>query len=161
MNAIRPNVLAIDDDHDAADTMAILLKCWGYNATAFYSGFTALAAVRVKQPTAMLVDLGMVPMNGYDLVAQVRTIQSSERILIIAISGHVSEAHQSRARDLGIYHYFFKPTDLCGLELLLLRLLCKPIPIYDNTQWQSSISGRDLTALTPRREMTSSLSGIS
>lgn len=134
MNRIQPHVLVVDDLHDAADSMTELLTLWGYEAEARYCGCSALAAVRESRPAVVLLDLGMAPMDGFAFAGQLREIPGCQRTAVVAISGHTSEAHQARCRDLGINHYLFKPADLSVLQALLTLLTLEPKPTGSGTE---------------------------
>lgn len=123
MNGVRPYVLVVDDLPDAADTMAALLTLWGYDAEPRYSGVAALAAARLRRPAAVLLDIGMAPMDGFAFAARLRDLPGGRRTAVIAVSGHTSEAYQARGRELGITHYLFKPCDPCLVRLLLSRVV--------------------------------------
>ena len=126
MNRIRPYVLVVDDLHDAADSMALLLALWGYDAEARYCGLSALEAVRIRRPAAVLLDIGMAPMDGFAFAAQLRELPGCERTTIVAVSGFTSKAYQARGREMGIDHYLFKPADPSLVRTLLGRLIPEP-----------------------------------
>lgn len=131
MNGTQPYVLVVDD---AANSLAELLAIWGYTAEARYCGVAALAAVRERRPAVVLLDLRMAPIDGFTFAAQLRELPGCERTAVVAISGHTSEAHQARCRDLGINHYLFKPADLSVLQALLTLLTLEPKPTGSRTE---------------------------
>lgn len=111
MDGNRPYTLVVDDVRDAADSMATLLACWGYDAKARYCGPSALTAVQACRPAVILLDIGMAPMDGFAFTSHLRALPGCARTVVVAVSGHTSEALQVRARELGIAHYLFKPAD--------------------------------------------------
>ena len=129
----RPYVLVVDDLTDAADSMAALLTIWGYDAEATYCGDSALAAMNVRRPSIVLLDIGMAPMDGFTFAAHVRELAGCERTNIVAISGYTTDDYLARARELGIVEYLFKPADLSQLHAILNRLIPGPHPLRSLT----------------------------
>src|SRR5687768_15966093 len=64
---LRPSVLVIDDNHDAADSLALLLRVWGFDVRVTYSGKEGLEVARSYQPDCVLSDIGLPEMDGYHL----------------------------------------------------------------------------------------------
>lgn len=123
MNGIKPYVLVIDDAADTADSMTELLTAWGYDAEPRYGGLTALAAARDRRPAAVLLDIDMFPMDGFEFVARFRKLAGCERTPVVAMSGHTAEAYRARGRLHGIGHYLFKPVDPAVVWALLEDLI--------------------------------------
>jgi DNA-binding response OmpR family regulator len=123
MDGVRPHVLVVDDLADTADTMAALLALWGYDAEPRYCGASALAAARLRRPAAVLLDIGMAPMDGFTFAARLRELPDGRRTAVIAVSGHTSEAYQARGREVGITHYLVKPCDPCLVREILDRVV--------------------------------------
>ncbi len=126
MTRPRPYVLVVDDVADAADSMAALLSHWGYDAEAWYCGATALAAARTRLPAAVLLDIGMAPMDGFTFAVFLRRLYWRESTPVVAVTGHVTEACRARARGLGINHYLLKPADPTLVRAMLDRLIGAP-----------------------------------
>jgi DNA-binding response OmpR family regulator len=114
-------VLVADDCQDAADSLAILLKLWGHDASVVYDGPAAYRAAWTDRPDVLLLDIAMPNLDGYDLAGQLRRMRRFEDTLVIAISGYTDESHRRRGADAGFDHYFPKPIELYTLESLLLR----------------------------------------
>ena len=75
----RPRALVVDDAPDVTEMIAMLLKYAGYDVVTVYSGAQALAAARTEQFDALISDIGMPGMSGYELATQVRTLPGYER----------------------------------------------------------------------------------
>lgn len=131
MDRRHPYILAVDDLHDDADSMAELLALWGYDPAARYDGASAMVAARARQPAAVLLDVGMPRMDGFEFAALLRELPGCERTPVVVISGHAAEACRVRGRELGIDHYLLKPADSAALRSLLGRLLDRPAPHRD------------------------------
>jgi DNA-binding response OmpR family regulator len=128
MNGPKPYILVVDDLPDAADSMAAALVLWGYDAKPRYCGASALIAARLRRPAAVLLDIAMPFMNGFDFAARFRELPGCDQTAVIVISGYTSELYQARGRELGIVHYLFKPADPCQVHDLLKRLVVTRAP---------------------------------
>lgn len=122
MGANRRYVLVVDDNIDAADSLADLVTLWGYYAEARYDGAAALAAARVRRPSVALVDVGMPVMSGFEFVRRLRCLPECERTAVVVVTGHTAEAYRSIGRDLGIDGYLVKPVEPVLLREGLRRL---------------------------------------
>jgi len=124
----RPYILVVDDLADAANSMVKLLKVWGYDSEAYYQGDAALEAARTRRPHAVLLDIGMPGMDGFQLARQLRQLSPGERTPVFAITGHSTDQCRTRAREAGIDHYLVKPADLAALQELLATVAGRPAP---------------------------------
>jgi CheY-like chemotaxis protein len=114
-------VLVAEDCKDTADSLAILLKLWGHDASVVYDGPAAYRAASIDRPDVLLLDIAMPNLDGYGLAAQLRRMQRFEGTLLIAISGYADETHRLRGAAAGFDHYLPKPIELDTLENLLLH----------------------------------------
>jgi PAS domain S-box-containing protein len=117
-------VLVVEDNHDAADTLAAAVRSWGHQVQVAYDGMSALRMAREFKPDAALLDIGLPLLNGYEVARQLRTLPGGETMLLVAVSGYAQEEDQQRSMEAGIAHHFAKPVDLD----LLNRLLARPEP---------------------------------
>jgi CheY-like chemotaxis protein len=115
-------ILVVDDIADAADSMAMLLGMWGYDAKVSYKGVAALATARTFRPEVVLLDIGMPRMDGFQVAQRLRELPGLRNMVIVAISGYADEANRNRARLIGFDHYLGKPVDLDDLRALLDRV---------------------------------------
>ena len=126
MDATRPYILVVDDLPDAADSLAELITLWGYDAEPLYCGAAALEAARTRRPAAVLLDLGMPRMDGFQVALRLRGLPACGATPVVAVTGH--EALVLQAREVGIDHYLVKPVDLNLLQELLGRLTVSTEP---------------------------------
>jgi CheY-like chemotaxis protein len=112
-------VLIVDDNADAADTLAALLQAWGYRAIVAHDGPAALAAVQEWAPDYALLDLTMPAMDGYELAAHLRFQPGGEDTAVIAITGRGEADDRRRSRLQGFAAHLVKPVDLDRLAALL------------------------------------------
>jgi PAS domain S-box-containing protein len=118
--ALRPRrILVVDDNRDAADSLALLLKALGSEVRVAYDGPSALDAFRSWGPAVVLLDLGMPGMDGYSVARKLREDPAGRQVPIVAISGWGQEDDRRRAREAGFDHHMVKPPDLGALRSLL------------------------------------------
>ncbi|NJO12209.1 MAG: response regulator [Gammaproteobacteria bacterium] len=108
-----------DDSHDNAESCALLLRLSGHDVHTAHSGGAALELAGTVQPQAVLLDIGMPELNGYEVARSIRAQPWGERALLIAITGWGQEEDRQRAIDAGFDHHLTKPVDPGELELLL------------------------------------------
>ena len=108
--------LVVDDNHDAGDTLAILLGSLGARADVTRSGGEALMAFAREHPDVVLLDLGMPWMDGYAVARELRDRWPDHRVPLVAVTGWGQEADRARTREAGFDHHVVKPVDI---ELLL------------------------------------------
>jgi CheY-like chemotaxis protein len=117
----RPfRILVVDDNRDGADSLALMLRLWGYDVRAVYDGAEAVQAAKDYRPDCVLSDIGLPGMDGYRLAERFRQEESFRGTTLIAITAY-SDA--GRAIAAGFDHHFVKPADPFKLEAILRRLL--------------------------------------
>src|SRR5437660_958453 len=93
----RPRLLIVDDNRDAADSLALLVGLWGYVPRVAYDGPTALALARAEPVDGVLLDLGMPRVDGFQLAADLRRQLDWTDVPLVAVTGHAESAHRARA----------------------------------------------------------------
>jgi signal transduction histidine kinase len=117
--AQRPRtILVVDDNNDAADTLAQLVTLFGHTAQVAYDGTTALAKARASPPDVMLCDLGLPGITGYDIARTLRA--EGNRTRLIAVSGYAQPEDSARALEAGFERHIAKPIDPDTMRELLL-----------------------------------------
>lgn len=112
-------VLVVDDEADAATSLAMLLHTMGHEAYTASDGPDALTAVTRLQPQVVILDLGLPGMDGYEIARRLRRTHTSAMLLLIALTGYGQEAHRRRSATVGIDSYLTKPVDDLTLESLI------------------------------------------
>lgn len=112
-------VLVVDDNADSADTLATLLEIMGLEVRTAYDGEQGLAVAEAFRPDALLLDLGMAGMNGFDVCRRVREQDWGERMYILAMTGWGQDDHRRRTQDAGFDGHLVKPIDTAALLKLL------------------------------------------
>jgi CheY-like chemotaxis protein len=118
----RPRALVVDDAPDVTEMIAMLLKYAGYDVVTVYSGAQALAAARTERFDALISDIGMPGMNGYELAEHVRTLPGYERVPMIAVTGFTMYDDRDRALASGFDAFLTKPISPNDLIQLLAGL---------------------------------------
>jgi len=113
-------ILIIDDNVDAANTLAALLRHDRHTVMVAHSGPRGIDLVSDFRPEVVLVDLGMPGMNGYEVAQRLRAAGHRD-LNLIAVSGYSGEESRRRARDAQFDHYVVKPFDSQVFEELLSR----------------------------------------
>jgi PAS domain S-box-containing protein len=116
---LRRKVLVVDDNRDAADSLAMLLEMHGHGVHVGHSGSEALQIARQELPQAVILDIGMPDMSGYDVARQIRAERWGGQIYLIAITGWGQKEDKDRAIAAGFDHHLTKPVDPDEVEDLL------------------------------------------
>ena len=114
-------VLVVDDNADVAQSTALYLRVVGYDVEIALDGCSALAAVDRVTPDAVLLDIGLPGMDGYQVAARMRERPECARTLIVAMSGYGQEEYLARSRLAGVDHHLVKPINLDAVVALLAQ----------------------------------------
>ncbi|HVS38683.1 MAG TPA: ATP-binding protein [Gemmataceae bacterium] len=112
-------VLVVDDNRDAADSMAVILRAGGHEVATAYDGPSGAAAALEFLPDVVLLDLGLPGMSGYEVAVRLRQEPALRRTLLIAVTGYGQEEDRRRARLAGFDVHLVKPTDPEAINALL------------------------------------------
>jgi two-component system, sensor histidine kinase len=115
MNAKR--ILVVDDNHDAADSLASLLLLEGHEVKTVYGGEDALKTAGAFKAEVILLDIGLPGMNGYEVARQLRRLEVNS--YLVALTGYGQAEDVRRAMDAGFDSHLVKPVDFGRLEQLL------------------------------------------
>jgi CheY-like chemotaxis protein/two-component sensor histidine kinase len=112
-------VLVVDDNRDAAESLAMILEMSGSTVAVALSGAQALAQVRSFQPDIVLTDIGMPGMDGYEVAKRIRADPSSRDVLLVALTGWGQAEDKERAISAGFDEHLTKPVDPAELDKVL------------------------------------------
>jgi signal transduction histidine kinase len=112
-------ILVVDDNKDAAQSLAMVLQVEGYKVCTANDGASALRAFTEFSPDAVFLDLGLPGMDGYTVARRLREQDPSTDLLLIAVTGYGSDVDKSRSRAAGFNHHLIKPVDFAELQRLL------------------------------------------
>ncbi|MFO1419015.1 MAG: PAS domain S-box protein [Methylotetracoccus sp.] len=116
-------VLIVDDNRDVADSLAMSLSLLGIDVRVEYDGASAVKAFGSFEPGAVLLDLGMPGMDGYETAAHIRRQPNGRSVALIALTGWGQEREQQRSRAAGFDHHLVKPVDMDLLEETLASVV--------------------------------------
>lgn len=115
-----PRVLVIDDNRDAADSLAMLLRAWGFETRVVYSGKEGLEVAKAYRPDCVLSDIGLPEVDGYHVAERLRQDEAFQQTPLIAITAY---AEPERAKAAGFDEHLVKPADPVALHAILKKLL--------------------------------------
>lgn len=112
-------VLVVDDDADAADSIAMLLRLNGHEVEVAYSALAGLQAASTSVPEVILLDIGLPRMNGYEVARRLRENEALRSVRLLALSGFGRAEDRERSRAAGFDDHIVKPASLEALERAL------------------------------------------
>jgi CheY-like chemotaxis protein len=110
--AARMRILIAEDNVDAADTCSLLLRKAGYTVQVARSGPEAVAVARMMRPHAVLLDIGLPGLDGFEVAHRLRSSGETADALIIGVSGYGDPDSRRKAHASGCNEYFVKPLDI-------------------------------------------------
>jgi PAS domain S-box-containing protein len=114
-------VLIVDDNVDAAESLALLMKGVGHEVCTAYDGPSALRAAGAFRPDTVLLDLGLPGMSGIEVAERLRREPRLEKALLIAVTGFGQQEDQRRTRQAGFDAHLVKPVEPDAIFALLAR----------------------------------------
>jgi CheY-like chemotaxis protein len=117
--SVARRILIVDDNVDAAESLADLLSSFGHDVQIAFDGPTALATASVFRPEVIFLDIGMPGMDGYQVVHQLRKQNGLEKTMIVALTGYGRDVDRQRTQDAGFDAHLVKPIDLDTLNNIL------------------------------------------
>jgi len=122
--AARPalRVLVVDDNRDAAETLAALLGLLGHSAPVANDGHQALRMLDSLNPQAVFLDLGMPGMSGYEVAQKIRQERRYDGVLLVALTGWGGEADRAKTAAAGFDRHLTKPATVEAIEEVLAAL---------------------------------------
>jgi CheY-like chemotaxis protein len=117
-------VLVVDDNVDAADMLAAMLKTFGHQTRAAYSSLSALEIAAAEPPDFVLLDLGLPEVDGFEAARQLRQLPQLKNTRLIAATGYGQPSDRQRSQSAGFDYHLVKPIDSDKLQTVL-ELLAK------------------------------------
>ena len=118
--AVR-RILVVDDNADAAESLAAILSLTGNETRAVNDGLQAISEAEAFRPDVMLVDIGMPRVSGHDVARTIRAKPWGSAPLLIALTGWTQESDRQRSHDAGFDLHLSKPVDPAMLQELIIR----------------------------------------
>jgi len=115
-------VLIADDNRDAAESLAVLLRFEGHDVVVANDGNAALRLFESHAPEVGLLDIGMPEFNGFEVARRIRASDTGAQVLLVAITGWGQEKDQRETREAGFDHHLTKPVEPEAV-IQLIRLI--------------------------------------
>ena len=112
-------ILIVDDNVDTTTSLTYLFGIWGHEVRVVHDGPSSLEAALAFQPDAVILDIGLPGMDGFEVAQHLRCLPGLELTLLIACSGFNGEKYRRLAMEAGINLYLVKPFDPWQLEPIL------------------------------------------
>ncbi|HYE33894.1 PAS domain S-box protein [Methylocaldum sp.] len=119
-------VLVVDDNYDAAESMALLVNLWGHETHVVHDGHAAVDACRTYKPDVVLLDLGLPGMSGYEVAQRLRK-DYGDSMMLFALTGYGQAEDRARTAATGFNYHLVKPIDPDPLKALLASLGARSI----------------------------------
>jgi len=120
---IQKRVLVVDDNRDAADTLAMMIEMLGHDVRRLYDPHAVTGEVETFRPDIVFLDVGMPGLSGYELAPQLRGMPGFDDIEIVAVTGWGQPEDRQRTRDAGFDEHLVKPPALDAIQ----RLCSEPV----------------------------------
>jgi signal transduction histidine kinase/DNA-binding response OmpR family regulator len=112
-------VLVVDDNTDAAESLGVLLDIEGHAAHIAHTGAEALQVAQAQSLDVVFLDIGLPDMTGYDVARRMRLLPGMHKTLLVALTGWGTQEDRQRTRDAGFDRHLTKPAELMAVEELL------------------------------------------
>ena len=121
----RCRVLVVDDNVDSAMSLAMLLEMSGHDARMAHDGHAALETALGYRPDAVLLDIGLPGLNGFEVAKRIRQLPTLEHIELIAMTGYGQDSDRQLSQQAGFDHHLVKPADFDKVLEILATVSAK------------------------------------
>ncbi len=121
-NSPLRRILIVDDNEDAANSLAMVLGSDGHAVETAYSGEQAIEQARSFRPDFVLLDIGLPGLDGYEVARRIRALSDSQHVRLIALTGYGQESDRQRAAEAGFAEHLVKPVEFPTLERILAQM---------------------------------------
>jgi CheY-like chemotaxis protein len=118
----RFRILVVDDNHDSALSMAMMLQIMGHDTRTAHDGESAVSTAETFLPEVMLLDIGLPKLNGYEVAQRIREKTWGQSMYLIAVTGWGQDEDRQRSSEVGLNLHMVKPVEPAALEKLLAAL---------------------------------------
>ncbi|MGH8086395.1 MAG: response regulator [Lysobacter sp.] len=127
---VRKRVLVVDDNRDAADTLAMMIEMLGHEVRRLYDPHAVIADVTAFRPQVVFLDVGMPGLSGYELAPKLRALPGFDDLAIVAVTGWGQPEDRRRTRAAGFDEHLVKPPPLEAIQ----RLCSEPVrlPVHSD-----------------------------
>jgi len=114
--SVPRRLLIVDDNADSVRSLSILQRNRGHETRTASCGTEALEILSEFKPDAVLLDIGLPGMDGFEIARHIRATPEVAKVFLIAMTGYGSDRDQEKARDAGFDRFLVKPIDLALLQ---------------------------------------------
>ena len=118
----RFRILVVDDNHDSALSLAMMLSIMGHETRTAHDGETAVSTAENFLPEVVLLDIGLPKLNGYEVAQRIRESSWGTTMFLIAVTGWGQDEDRQRSAEVGLNLHMVKPVEPAALEKLLSEL---------------------------------------
>ena len=118
----RFRILVVDDNHDSALSLAMMLSIMGHETRTAHDGESAVTTAESFLPDVVLLDIGLPKLNGYEVAQRIRENAWGQSMFLIAVTGWGQEEDRQRSSEVGLNVHMVKPVEPAALERLLSEL---------------------------------------
>lgn len=115
-------ILIVEDNADAAESLALLLRLRGHETRTAGDGLEGLTLAEMFRPDIAFVDIGLPGLDGHEVARQMRKRSSLRATVLVALTGYSGPEDRSRSQAAGFDRHVVKPIDLVELDRLLADL---------------------------------------
>lgn len=119
------SVLVVDDNVDAANSLATLIELYGHEVLTEHDSLKAFELINQTKPRVCILDIGLPKMNGYELAKRIKANPTTAHATLIAVTGYGQESDIKTAFESGFDHHLVKPVDCDRLMQLINEIADK------------------------------------
>ncbi len=127
-------VTIVDDNADAGQSLAVLLRAHGHTVQVYEDASTTLRAPEVEGTEVFILDIGLPDMTGYELARRLRRQPAHASAVFVALTGYGQERDRELSRQAGFDHHLVKPVDIAKLAQILAQAAAPVVPAQAGTQ---------------------------
>ncbi|TMH55200.1 MAG: response regulator, partial [Betaproteobacteria bacterium] len=116
---IRRRLLVVDDNRDFANTLSLLLETFGHEVRTVYDGRAVVPMATDYRPDAVLLDIGLPGMNGYEIARELRSAPALAQVTLVAFTGYGQDEDRRRVREAGFDFHLVKPVEVGELTRVI------------------------------------------
>ncbi|MFL6580648.1 MAG: ATP-binding protein, partial [Burkholderiales bacterium] len=110
-NSSKRRVLVVDDNVDAAESIAMILRITGHKVMCIYDGQSVMKMVQNYKPEVVIIDIGLPGMSGYDVAKLLRNTPECKHLALVAVTGYGQDNDRMTAQQAGFDSHMTKPVD--------------------------------------------------
>lgn len=118
----RFKILVVDDNHDSALSLAMMLSIMGHDTRTAHDGESAVSTAETFLPDVILLDIGLPKLNGYEVAQRIRDTSWGAAMYLIAVTGWGQDEDRQRSSEVGLNLHMVKPVEPSALEQVLASL---------------------------------------